>query len=80
MNIFYKNSKLIQLDHLGGKNTEKSKEFKKELQNFYDKTRNDYISKKSVILEQIKRKDGFEQQLRSFDSSVHKIYTDQMKK
>ncbi|RYE14617.1 MAG: hypothetical protein EOP34_06095 [Rickettsiales bacterium] len=66
------------MQHLGGKNSPESKFFKNELHVFYDKTRDDYSFKKSIILEQIKRKDGFEQQLRSFDSSVYKTFTDQL--
>ena len=60
INVFYKNSKSIQLQHLGGKNSQKSKDLKNELQFFYDRTRTDYNFKKSVILEQIKRKDEFQ--------------------
>lgn len=79
INIFYKNSKRIQVEHLGGKTSEKSKLFKKQLKNLYDNSQYDYTSKKSIILEQIKRKDGFEEQLRSVQSSVFKTLTDTFK-
>jgi hypothetical protein len=80
VNIFYKNSKMIQSQHLGGKNSYKSKEFKKELQVYHGKALEDYSIKKSLILEQIKRKDGFEEQLRYAGSSAHKTLTDVLKK
>jgi hypothetical protein len=80
INIFYKNSKMIQTQHLGGKGNYKSKEFKKELKIFHDRALQDYSVKKSIDLEQIKRKDGFEEQLRFAGSSAHKTFTDVLKK
>jgi hypothetical protein len=80
INIFYKNSKIIQSQHLGGKNSSRSKEFKRELEIFHSKALEDYSVKKSLVLEQIKRKDGFEEQLRSARSSAHKTLTDILKK
>jgi hypothetical protein len=80
INIFYKNSKMIQTQHLGGKGNYKSKEFKKELKIFHDRALQDYSVKKSIVLEQIKRKDGFEEQLRFAGSSAHKTFTDVLKK
>jgi hypothetical protein len=65
INIFYKNSKSIQINHLGGKKSLESKEFKQELELFYNQIRGDYDFKKSVILEQIKRNDSFQEQLKS---------------
>jgi hypothetical protein len=79
INIFYKNSKSIQINHLGGKKSLESKEFKQELELFYNQIRGDYDFKKSVILEQIKRNDSFQEQLKSMGWTVHKIFTDQLK-
>jgi hypothetical protein len=80
INIFYRNSKMIQSEYLGGKTSYRTQEFKRELHIYHDRSLKDYSFKKSIILEQIKRKDGFEEQLRSVGSSAHKTFTDNLDK
>lgn len=72
LRIFYDNSKNVQSQYLGGggKKSHKSSEFRQELQIFNDRAHEDFSVKKSSILEEIKRKDLFEKQLRHGDTSV----------
>lgn len=77
LKIFYDNSKSIQSVHLGGKKSLKSKELRQELLIYSNDATADYKYKKSIILEQINRKDTFQKQLDSHKLSVHKIFNDQ---
>lgn len=71
LRIFYDNSKNVQSQYLGGgKKSHKSSEFRQELKIFNDRAHEDFSVKKSSILEEIKRKDLFEKQLRHGDTSV----------
>jgi hypothetical protein len=77
LKIFYDNSKTIQSSHLGGKNSLKSKELRQELQLFTDNTRNDYKIKKSIIIDQIHKKDTwdtFQKQLNNQNLSLYNVY------
>jgi hypothetical protein len=80
INIFYRNSKMIQSQYLGGKTSYRTQEFKRELRIYHDGSLKDYNFKKSIILKQIKRKDGFEEQLRFVGSSAYKTFTDNLDK
>jgi hypothetical protein len=76
LRIFYDNSKNIQSQYLGGKKSNKSREFRQELKIFNDRAHEDFSVKKSSILEEIKRKDLFEEQLRYGNTSVFKTLKD----
>jgi hypothetical protein len=76
LRVFYDNSKYIQSKYLGGKKSSKSSDFRKELKIFNDRAQEDFSAKKSSILEEIKRKDLFEEQLRYADTSAYKTFKD----
>jgi phage shock protein A len=60
--------------HLGGKKSQKSKDFRNELTTYFNNAGSEYRKNKSLILEQINSKDTFQKELDSQNLSIKKLY------